>query len=186
VAAANDMAGVGCYSALDECSLQWPEDISVIGFNDMPFHRPLRPPSPRVRFRTTSSATRQRSCCSSAEKGRGPGEHLYLAPGARHPRFYRWDDVPSTRRSAALNGSLGNPASNRFAGPDDQRRKALRRARTTLPPPRPRMLRTAVGLTQGRRFSTRKRFDTALVNSLGKTALTKQARGDQCRGCKRL
>src|ERR1700729_3883321 len=36
-AAANDMLAVGCYAALDERGLSCPEDISVVGFNDMPF-----------------------------------------------------------------------------------------------------------------------------------------------------
>jgi LacI family transcriptional regulator len=50
VAAANDMLAVGCYTALDERSLQCPEDISVMGFNDMPFIDRLRPPLTTVRF----------------------------------------------------------------------------------------------------------------------------------------
>jgi LacI family transcriptional regulator len=50
VAAANDMLAVGCYSALDEAGLQCPDDISVIGFNDMPFIDRLRPPLTTVRF----------------------------------------------------------------------------------------------------------------------------------------
>jgi LacI family transcriptional regulator len=50
VAAANDMLAVGCYAALDEAGLQCPDDISVIGFNDMPFIDRLRPPLTTVRF----------------------------------------------------------------------------------------------------------------------------------------
>ena len=50
VAAANDMLAVGCYAALDEAALQCPDDISVIGFNDMPFIDRLRPPLTTVRF----------------------------------------------------------------------------------------------------------------------------------------
>src|SRR5580693_5655181 len=37
VAAGNDMLAVGCYLALDESGLSCPRDISVVGFNDMPF-----------------------------------------------------------------------------------------------------------------------------------------------------
>jgi LacI family transcriptional regulator len=48
--AANDMLAVGCYSALDEAGLNCPEDMSVVGFNDMPFIDRLRPPLTTVRF----------------------------------------------------------------------------------------------------------------------------------------
>jgi hypothetical protein len=37
IAAANDMLAIGCYKALEEAGLRCPEDLSVIGFNDMPF-----------------------------------------------------------------------------------------------------------------------------------------------------
>ena len=50
VVAANDMLAIGCYGALDELGLRCPEDISVIGFNDMPFVDRLRPPLSSVRF----------------------------------------------------------------------------------------------------------------------------------------
>src|SRR6516162_9529462 len=50
IVAANDMLAVGCYEALDELGLRCPEDISVIGFNDMPFIDRLRPPLSTVRF----------------------------------------------------------------------------------------------------------------------------------------
>jgi LacI family transcriptional regulator len=44
------MLAIGCYGALDELGLRCPEDISVIGFNDMPFVDRLRPPLSSVRF----------------------------------------------------------------------------------------------------------------------------------------
>jgi LacI family transcriptional regulator len=50
VVAANDMLAIGCYGALDELGLRCPEDVSVIGFNDMPFVDRLRPPLSSVRF----------------------------------------------------------------------------------------------------------------------------------------
>ncbi len=50
VAAANDMLAVGCYSALEEAGLRCPQDVSVVGFNDMPFIDRLRPPLTSVRF----------------------------------------------------------------------------------------------------------------------------------------
>ena len=50
LAAANDMLAVGCYAALDEKALVCPNDVSIIGFNDMPFIDRLRPPLTTVRF----------------------------------------------------------------------------------------------------------------------------------------
>ena len=50
VAVANDMLAVGCYTALDEAGLGCPDDLSLVGFNDMPFVDKLRPPLTTVRF----------------------------------------------------------------------------------------------------------------------------------------
>lgn len=44
VVAANDMLALGCYDALKERRLSCPDDISVTGFNDMPFADRLSPP----------------------------------------------------------------------------------------------------------------------------------------------
>ncbi|HUB41541.1 MAG TPA: LacI family DNA-binding transcriptional regulator [Streptosporangiaceae bacterium] len=50
VAAGNDMLAVGCYLALDEAGLRCPADVSVVGFNDMPFIDMLRPPLTTIAF----------------------------------------------------------------------------------------------------------------------------------------
>ena len=50
VVAGNDMLAVGCYGAFDELGLRCPDDVSIIGFNDMPFIDRLRPPLSSVRF----------------------------------------------------------------------------------------------------------------------------------------
>jgi LacI family transcriptional regulator len=50
IAAANDMLAVGCYTALEEAGLRCPDDVSVVGFNDMPFIDRLRPALTSVRF----------------------------------------------------------------------------------------------------------------------------------------
>ena len=42
--AANDSLAVGCYRAIQETGLQIPEDISVIGFNDISMAKYLAPP----------------------------------------------------------------------------------------------------------------------------------------------
>ena len=65
VIAASDMLAVGCYTALDDLGLRCPQDVSVAGFNDMPFVDRLRPPhGPRVPgSRTTSIGTPRRPPC---------------------------------------------------------------------------------------------------------------------------
>ncbi|WP_219468162.1 LacI family DNA-binding transcriptional regulator [Nonomuraea rhizosphaerae] len=44
VVAGNDLIALGCYDVFAERGLSCPSDISVIGFNDMPFLDKLRPP----------------------------------------------------------------------------------------------------------------------------------------------
>ncbi|MFG1710294.1 LacI family DNA-binding transcriptional regulator [Nonomuraea sp. M3C6] len=44
VVAGNDLIALGCYDVFAERGLSCPRDISVIGFNDMPFLDKLRPP----------------------------------------------------------------------------------------------------------------------------------------------
>lgn len=46
---ANDRLAIGCYDALTETDLRCPEDVSIIGFNDMMFIDRLRPPLSSVR-----------------------------------------------------------------------------------------------------------------------------------------
>ena len=49
VVAANDRLAIGCYDALEARGLACPGDLSVTGFNDMPFVDRLRPPLTSVR-----------------------------------------------------------------------------------------------------------------------------------------
>ncbi len=49
VVAGNDMVAMGCYDALEERGLSCPTDLSVTGFNDMPFVGRLQPPLTSVR-----------------------------------------------------------------------------------------------------------------------------------------
>src|SRR5882757_10814903 len=50
IVAGNDMIALGCYRALAELGLRCPEDVSVTGFNDMPFVDKQRPPLTTVRI----------------------------------------------------------------------------------------------------------------------------------------
>ena len=75
------MLAVGCYAALDESVRQCPEDISVIGFNDMPFIDRLRPPLTTVRFPHYQLGTEAAELLLERINGvQGPGKIRYLAP----------------------------------------------------------------------------------------------------------
>jgi len=50
VVAANDLLALGCYDALAARGLTCPRDVSVTGFNDMPFVDKLNPPLTTVRI----------------------------------------------------------------------------------------------------------------------------------------
>jgi LacI family transcriptional regulator len=49
VVAGNDLLAIGSYDALEERGLICPDDVSIVGFNDMPFIGRLRPPLTSVR-----------------------------------------------------------------------------------------------------------------------------------------
>ena len=81
VAAGNDMLAVGCYLALDEAGLSCPKDISVVGFNDMPFIDMLRPPLTTIAFPHYQVGTEAAQLLIERING-DPGfvKVLYLAP----------------------------------------------------------------------------------------------------------
>ena len=81
VVAGNDMLAVGCYGALDELDLRCPEDVSVIGFNDMPFVDRLRPPLSTVRFPHYQLGTEAATLLvERIEAQDSPVKILFLAP----------------------------------------------------------------------------------------------------------
>ncbi len=79
-AAGNDMLAVGCYLALDAAGLSCPADISVVGFNDMPFIGMLRPPLTTVAFSHYQVGTEAAQLLIERLAGTGPVKVLYLAP----------------------------------------------------------------------------------------------------------
>ena len=81
IVAANDMLAVGCYGALDELGLGCPQDVSVMGFNDMPFMDRLHPPLSSIRFQHYQLGTEAaRLLIERIETGDGPVKILFLAP----------------------------------------------------------------------------------------------------------
>jgi len=81
VAAANDMLAVGCLAALEEAGLSCPADLSVVGFNDMPFIDRLCPPLTTIRFPHYQVGTEAAQLLLELiSDGSGPVKVLYLAP----------------------------------------------------------------------------------------------------------
>jgi LacI family transcriptional regulator len=81
IAAGNDMLAIGCYKALDEAGLRCPEDVSVIGFNDMPFIDRLRPPLSTIAFPHYQVGTEAAQLLLERLAGdERPVRSLYLAP----------------------------------------------------------------------------------------------------------
>jgi LacI family transcriptional regulator len=81
VAAGNDMLALGCYAALDAAGLSCPRDLSVVGFNDMPFIDLLKPPLTTVRFPHYQVGTEAAQLLLERIGGHsGPVKILYLAP----------------------------------------------------------------------------------------------------------
>ncbi|KQV79399.1 LacI family transcriptional regulator [Massilia sp. Root351] len=50
ILAGNDLLALGCYDALRERGLRCPEDVSVVGHNDMPFVDMVNPPLTTIRI----------------------------------------------------------------------------------------------------------------------------------------
>lgn len=50
IVAGNDLIALGCYDVFSERGISCPDDVSVVGFNDMPFLDKLRPPLTTVRI----------------------------------------------------------------------------------------------------------------------------------------
>lgn len=50
VFAGNDLLALGCYDVMAEVGLRCPEDLSIVGFNDIPFLDKLHPPLTTIRI----------------------------------------------------------------------------------------------------------------------------------------
>jgi LacI family transcriptional regulator len=92
IVAANDMLAVGCYAAVEDAGLSCPQDISVVGFNDMPFIDRLRPPLTSVSFPHYQVGTEagrlileqiERSATRDDGTGGDEAKVLFLAPELR-------------------------------------------------------------------------------------------------------
>ncbi len=90
---ANDRLAIGCYDALGQRGLSCPDDVSIIGFNDMMFIDRLRPPLSSVRV-------------PQREIGYAAADLLleHLANGSMAPREVMLEPVLVARSSTAHPG----------------------------------------------------------------------------------
>jgi len=81
IVAANDRLAMGCYDALAAAGLCCPEDISIVGFNDMPFIDRLRPPLTSVRVPQREIGTTAADLLlAQLTEGETPPRELLLDP----------------------------------------------------------------------------------------------------------
>jgi LacI family transcriptional regulator len=80
--AANDATAIGCLTALRELGVRVPEDVSLVGFDDIPIARYLSPPLTTVRVPIAELGRRAMSRLLARVAGGGPGDgaHEVIAP----------------------------------------------------------------------------------------------------------
>jgi LacI family transcriptional regulator, galactose operon repressor len=90
VAAANDLLALGCYDVFAERGVSCPADISVVGFNDMPFAARFNPPLTTIHI-------------PHYEIGKAAGELMLerLQDGESQPRDIRLEPSLTVRDSTA-------------------------------------------------------------------------------------
>jgi LacI family transcriptional regulator len=78
--AGNDLMALGCYDALVERGLTCPDDVSVVGFNDMPFADKFNPPLTTVRIPHYEMGRRAAGLLLErlATDGTAPGDDIVL------------------------------------------------------------------------------------------------------------
>jgi len=81
IVAGNDLLALGCYDALERHGLRCPDDMSVVGYNDMPFVDRFRPPLTTVRIpHYELGATAARLMLEQLRATDPPARQLLLAP----------------------------------------------------------------------------------------------------------
>jgi LacI family transcriptional regulator len=129
IVAGNDMLAVGCYGAFDELGVCCPQDVSIIGFNDMPFIDRLRPPLSTVRFPHYQLGTEAANLLlERIGSDGGPVKILYLAPEL----IVRGSTVPVGPQAVpdlAGEGDAREPAAPAVAGAVPLRRGQARHGR---------------------------------------------------------
>ncbi|HEY4830428.1 MAG TPA: LacI family DNA-binding transcriptional regulator [Solirubrobacteraceae bacterium] len=117
IVAGNDLLALGCYDALEERGLCCPDDVSVVGYNDMPFVDRFRPPLTTVRVpHYELGATAAALMLEQLQERPAPPRQLLLAPEL----VVRGSTAPARRPA----GSSKPTSRARAKGTNNQRRKA--------------------------------------------------------------
>ena len=81
IVAGNDLLALGCYDAFERHGLRCPDDMSVVGYNDMPFVDRFRPPLTTVRVpHYELGATAAQLMLEQLRSPDPPPRQLLLAP----------------------------------------------------------------------------------------------------------
>jgi LacI family transcriptional regulator len=81
IVAGNDLLALGCYDTLRERGVSCPDDISIVGFNDMPFIARLLPPLTSVRIPQREVGTVAADLLlGQLADGAGPAREILLEP----------------------------------------------------------------------------------------------------------
>lgn len=101
--AGNDLMALGCYDALTERGLSCPADVSIVGFNDMPFADKFNPPLTTVRIPHYEMGRRAAALLLARIEARAtaPGEDIVLPVAL----VQRASTAPAPARRARQTGS---------------------------------------------------------------------------------
>jgi LacI family transcriptional regulator len=81
IVAANDLLALGCFDALARHGLACPREVSVTGYNDMPFADRFAPPLTTVRIdHRMMGVEAARLLLGEIARPRRPRQHIHLAP----------------------------------------------------------------------------------------------------------
>jgi LacI family transcriptional regulator len=81
IVAANDRLAMGCYDTLARLGLTCPSDVSIVGFNDMPFIDRLQPPLTSVRVpQREIGSTAAELLLAQLSDGGDPARQILLDP----------------------------------------------------------------------------------------------------------
>ena len=143
IVAANDLLALGCYDVLAERGLRCPEDVSVVGFNDMPFADRFDPPLTTVADPAPRDRLRRRRPAARAP-GRDGGERAAADPAEPDVRCPRVDRaaplsaafVPSPAEAFSLDKTAARPLRSQSIAANvcnGVRRRGMRRLRWCAP-----------------------------------------------------
>jgi LacI family transcriptional regulator len=101
--AGNDLMALGCYDALAERRISCPDDVSIVGFNDMPFADKFNPPLTTVRIPQYEMGRRAAGLLLERIEGDGTAAREDIVMPVQ--LVQRASTAPAPARRARLSGS---------------------------------------------------------------------------------